>query len=193
MRPITRDRPFKYVNVLCFSRFPPSSMPWCCSAPGVDGAPRGAYPTVVDVRGNSAGVKSKADETEYERMRPGRLAGFALSRGSSFSRDSLLDDVIPDREDDSEARPMSGSDEASEASSRESRGGFWISEKPRCDISADSFGEASLDVAISSWSMPRYAKHLIVRRFKAVFQVNVSQTDNLKMAGLGLEVDLQPA
>ena len=80
-------------------------------------------------RGNSAGVKSKADETEYERNRPGLLAGFALSSGSSFSRDSFRDDVIPEREEDSEVRPISGSDEASDASSKESRGCFWLSEK----------------------------------------------------------------
>src|SRR5450432_1276449 len=135
MRPITRERPFKYVNVLCFSRFPPSRMPRCCSTPGVDGAPSGAYPPVVEVKGNSAGVKSKADETEYERVRPGMLVGFAPSKGSSLSRDSRREDVMPEREDDSEVRPISGSEEASEASSSESRGGFWISAKPKCDIS----------------------------------------------------------
>jgi hypothetical protein len=105
-----------------------------------------------------------------------------LSRGSSFSRDSLRDDVIPERDEDSELRPMSWSEEASEASSRESRGGFWIAEKPRRDISVNSFREANVDVAISSWSRLSCAEHLIARRSKPIFQVSASQTNNLKIA-----------
>jgi hypothetical protein len=152
-------------------------MPRWCSTPGVDGAPSGAYPPEVEVRGNSAGVKSKADETEYERRRPGLLAGFVLSKGSSFSRDILREDVIPEREDDSEVRPISGSDEASEASSRESRGGFWISEKPRCDILVDCFREANVDLVISSWSRPSCTEHLITWLFKVTSRVSrASQT-----------------
>src|SRR5947207_5580220 len=135
-------------------------MPRFCSAPGIDGAPSGAYPPVVEVRGNSAGVKSKADETEYERVRPGTFVGLPLSKGSSFSRDSRREDAIPESEDDSEVRPISGSDEASEASSSESREGFWISAKPKCDISMNSFRGANVDLALPSWSRHSCTEHL---------------------------------
>jgi hypothetical protein len=70
-------------------------------------------------------------------MRLALPAGLALSNGSSFSRDNLREEVMPDMEEDWEVRLSSCSEEASEASSRESRAdceGFWISEKPSRDM-----------------------------------------------------------
>ena len=69
IRPTINDKPFMYVNVLCFSRDPPPSPPW--EWPADVGAPRGAYPApVVDDRGKRFVVKSKADDaTEKERLR----------------------------------------------------------------------------------------------------------------------------
>ena len=133
IKPTTRDKPFRYVKVLFFSRF--------CSVPRLsrdsetaDGLPNAVYPPAVDERGNRAGVKSKAEDTEYERppRSASRAAGFALSKGSSFSRDSLREEDMPDLEDVSDVGRSSCSESASEASSRESRpgSGFWISEKP---------------------------------------------------------------
>jgi len=133
---------------------------------------------------------------EYERNRPGLLAGFALSSGSSFSRDSLRDDVIPEREEDSEVRPISGSDEASDASSRESRGGFWISEKPRGDILVELFREPRVDITISSCSRLTRVQHLIVRRSKPAFQTRVLRRISRPVSRcfeLEIRSDLQPA
>jgi len=85
-------------------------------------------------------VKSKAEEMEYERPWAVRLAlpaRLALSNGSSFSRDNLREEEMPEMEEDREVRLSSGSEEAREASSRESRAdceGFWISEKPSRDM-----------------------------------------------------------
>jgi hypothetical protein len=77
--------------------------------------------------------------------------------------------------------PISGSDEASEASSRESRGGFWISEKPRCDISVNSVREANVDLAMSSWSRPSCTEHLICRFFKVTLFTQRYIADDLKL------------
>ena len=86
----------------------------------------------MEDRGNSAGVKSKAEDIEYDLCPPYRLAGVALLRGSSFSSDSFRDDATPDREDDSEGNSAPSESSARDASSSESRPGtckgFWISE-----------------------------------------------------------------
>ena len=56
---------------------------------------------------------------------PGRLsnAGLAFERGSSFERESLREEEIPDGEDTGELTAVVGVEEASDASSRESLGG----------------------------------------------------------------------
>src|SRR5271170_3858496 len=79
---------------------------------------------------------------EYVRVRFSPLpAGFALSRGSSFSRESFREEAMPEREEDADDGKSSGSESASEASSRESRPGsckgFWISENPRRDMTRE--------------------------------------------------------
>lgn len=135
-----KDSPFRYVKDLCFSRFPLFKPPVCLSSDTDDGAPRGAYPPCVEESGKRAGVKSKADEMEYDRPGCIRLALFArltLFKGSSSSSDIFRDELLPDLEEDSMLRLSSGSEEAREASSRESRassGGFWIWEKPSRDM-----------------------------------------------------------
>lgn len=72
-------------------------------------------------------------------MRWGLLVGFVLERGSSFSRESLREDDMPDGEELRDPCSAVGVDEANEASSSESRSGwfkgFWSSEKPSRDIS----------------------------------------------------------
>lgn len=72
-------------------------------------------------------VKSKAEETEYDRLwgPVGRLLFAALEAdmGSRLSRDSLREDP-PETEDDMDVRPDIGEEEAKDASSRESLGGF---------------------------------------------------------------------
>jgi hypothetical protein len=155
IKPTTRDKPFRYVKVLFFSRF--------CSAPRLsrdsetaDGLPSAVYPPAVDERGKRAGVKSKAEDTEYERPPRSalRAAGFALSRGSSFSRDSLREEDGPDREDVSDVGRSSCSESASEASSRESRPGccrgFWISEKPGVGMVLDAEGQRDPGIIVAS-------------------------------------------
>ena len=97
-------------------------------------------------------MKSKTEDMEYERpwgMRLALLAGLALSRGSSFSSDNLREELIPDLEEDSDIRLSSGSEEAREASSRESRAtceGFWISEKPWRDMTVAGSQTAECDM-----------------------------------------------
>lgn len=62
INPTINDNPFKYVNVLCFSKEP-------TDCPDAVGAPIGAYPPVpvVDESGKRLAAKSKVDETEYVR------------------------------------------------------------------------------------------------------------------------------
>lgn len=97
-------------------------------------------------------MKSKTEEMEYDRPRVVRLvllAELALSKGSSCSSDNLRDEVMPEREDESEIRLSSGSEEASEASSRESREigeGFWVTEKPGRDITVG--GEEAVETGM---------------------------------------------
>jgi hypothetical protein len=76
--------------------------------------------------GKRFGAKSKAEETLYERLRCGLLlwpAGFSSERGSSSSKDSLREDGAPDTEESSEVRREWCEEDASEASSSESRVG----------------------------------------------------------------------
>ena len=123
IKPTIRESPFKYVNVLCFSKDTPPS-----PVAGSDGAmasPIRAYPlAVVDDNGKRLDVNSKADDTENALLcRVGLPSAAALceSKGSSASRESFLEEETPcDELESVEARP-SGEDEASDASSRESR------------------------------------------------------------------------
>ena len=135
IKPTTRDNPFRYVKVLFFSRF--CSEPRCRSSETADGFPSAVYPPpAVDESGNRAGVKSKAEDIEYDLppRRASRVAGLASCKGSSFSSDILREDPMPERDEVSELGSSSWSESAREASSRESRpgscSGFWISEKP---------------------------------------------------------------
>ena len=85
------------------------------------------YPIAVDDSGKRLDAKSKAEETEYDRSWGlGRVlfAVFEAGTGSEFSKDNLRDDEVPVRDDDIEVRPDIGEDEAKDASSRESLGGF---------------------------------------------------------------------
>ena len=66
-------------------------------------------------------MKSNADDIEYDRWY--RPAGFALSRGSSFSRDSFREEATPEREEDSDGKSSPSESSAKDASSRESRPG----------------------------------------------------------------------
>lgn len=99
INPTISDNPLRYVSVLCFSSDPPPNPPFGRAAEV--GAPMGAYPPppAVELSGNKLAEKSNADDTEYDR--PSRPAGFALSKGSSCSRDSRRDDEMLGREDTS--------------------------------------------------------------------------------------------
>lgn len=65
-------------------------------------------------------MKSKTEELEYDRLPRVFAAGFRASRGSSASRESFLEDEIPDREEDEDVLAP-GELEARLANSRESR------------------------------------------------------------------------
>jgi hypothetical protein len=128
INPTINDNPFRYVNVLCFSRLPPPNA--VCPSEAEIGAPIGAYPfPVVEDRGNRFEEKSKAEETDNVRpWAPGRpfAAGFRASSGSSSSRESFREEDMPDREEveDVEVRGP-GELDARLASSRESRAWGW--------------------------------------------------------------------
>src|SRR5277367_4035502 len=96
INPTINDNPFRYVNVLCFSKLPPPNA--VCPSDADIGAPIGAYPLpVVEDRGKRFEEKSKAEETENARpWAPGRpfAAGLRSSRGSSSSRESFRDEDI---------------------------------------------------------------------------------------------------
>ena len=78
----------------------------------------------VEESGNRAGVKSNAEDIEYDLpRRPLRPAGFALSRGSSFSSERRRDEEMPDLDEVSDDGRSSCSESAREASSSESRVG----------------------------------------------------------------------
>jgi len=86
-------------------------------------------------------AKSKAEETEYDRLwglERILFAALEADRGSEFSKDNLREEEVPDGEDDMEVRPDMGEEEANDASSRESLGGcedgVWRFEKPMRDI-----------------------------------------------------------
>lgn len=104
MRPTMRERPFRYVIDLCFSRFPPSTR-----SRGISRAePRDVYPAAVVDRGKRFEAKSKAEETEKERLWVWGRRGFALARleaesGSSAERDILREEEMPEGDDDLEA------------------------------------------------------------------------------------------
>jgi hypothetical protein len=89
--------------------------------------------------------KSNAEDTEYVRCGLARLdasAPFAFERGSSASSDSLRDDAAPDRDEEIDDRPTD-SDEARDASSSESRGGWPAClsvEKPIRDMVSNDKG-----------------------------------------------------
>jgi hypothetical protein len=59
INPMIRERPFKYVNDLCFSNDGPLRS-WV----GAIGVPSAVYPAAVVERGNRFEEKSKAEETE---------------------------------------------------------------------------------------------------------------------------------
>jgi hypothetical protein len=125
--PTTSESPFRYVRVLFFSSELPLIDPDGSRA-AFDGAPSAVYPCAVLERGKRLGVKSKADETLYERLwRPGRPsprpAGFSSESGSSSSKDNLREEGAPESEDSMDVRCDGWEEEASEASSSESRVG----------------------------------------------------------------------
>lgn len=131
MIPTTNDNPFRYVSVL-FRSNEPSAIPSC--RPSAEGVPKGAYPPAVCDSGKRALPKSKAEEMEYDRADLGRPESrFAceceLDRGSSSSRESLREEEMPEGEDEAEDLPAdSGEEDAREASSRESRGAWRLSD-----------------------------------------------------------------
>lgn len=125
INPTTSDNPpFHNVRLLCFSRLP-SPPPSPGAAPG---APIAVYPAADVDRGNNAGAKSKAEDTEYERLlRPGLLCPRFGVRPPSVSKSSsekeiLRDEGTPDTEESRDERSLC-CDEARDASSRLSRGG----------------------------------------------------------------------
>lgn len=65
-------------------------------------------------------VKSNTEEFEYDRLPLVFAAGFRASRGSSASRESFLEEDMPDRDEEEDVRAP-GELEARLASSRESR------------------------------------------------------------------------
>ena len=76
-------------------------------------------------RGKRFEAKSNAEDMEYVRSwgaGRSRELGAALESGSSFERESLRDEEIPEREELGDVSRV-GDDEASDASSSESRGG----------------------------------------------------------------------
>lgn len=110
IRPTTNDRPLRYVKLLCLSKL-------CAplSKFGVLGVPNDVYPGPEDESGNRELLKSKAEDTEYDRPPlVGRL-------GDGSLKESLREEGIPEEEDSSDSRPSL--DEARLASSSESRGG----------------------------------------------------------------------
>lgn len=123
IKPTINDSPFKYVNVLCFSNdTPPNPV---AGSEGAIASPIRAYPlAVVDDNGKRLDVNSKADDTENVLLCPAGLpsaAALCVSKGSSASSESFREEETPcDELESVEARP-SGEDEASDASSRESR------------------------------------------------------------------------
>ena len=89
------------------------------------GVPSAVYPAAVVESGKRFEAKSNAEDMEYVRSwGSGRLRefGVALERGSSFEMESLRDEDMPDREELGDVSRV-GDEEASDASSRESRGG----------------------------------------------------------------------
>jgi hypothetical protein len=65
IKPTTRDKPLRYVKLLCFSKLPPPFSACVGSSPVLEGAPIAVYPpAVVDESGNRFEAKSNADETE---------------------------------------------------------------------------------------------------------------------------------
>lgn len=124
IKPTINESPFRYVRVLCFSSEPPPPRP----VEGSDGAiasPMRAYPLgEVEDNGYRLDAKSNADDTENVLPCPVGLPSAATlceSRGSSASRESFLEEETPcDEVESVEFRP-SGEEDASDASSRESR------------------------------------------------------------------------
>lgn len=116
-----RESPFRYVNVLCFSRLPLPRPVAPDSWLGAMASPIRAYPfDAVRDKGKRLELKSNALPTEKALLCRGR-ALFDGSRGSSFSRESLRDDGTPLDDDSLLCRALCEGEEAREASSRESR------------------------------------------------------------------------
>lgn len=109
-----------------FSSEPPLSA-FDGSRAGLEGAPSAVYPCAVLDSGKRFGAKSKAEDTLYERVWRGRCssrpAGLSSERGSSSSKDRFREEGAPDADDSTEVRRDGCEDEASEASSSESRVG----------------------------------------------------------------------
>ena len=95
--------------------------------PPFETPPSDVYPAAVADRGNRLEAKSKAEDTEKERLwfrGRGVVAVGVELEGSGFSleRESLREDEIPDGEERREAWEEVDVEEARDASSRESRG-----------------------------------------------------------------------
>ena len=81
------------------------------------------YPGAEEDKGNRGAAKSKAEETEKDRLRCLALLLDALGvcKGSSSPKESLLDDGGPEGEEEPMLSCEEGGEEAREPSSRESR------------------------------------------------------------------------
>jgi hypothetical protein len=127
IKPITRDKPFKYVRDLCFSNEPPL-IACVGSKAALDGAPIAVYPAAEVDSGKRFEAKSKADDTEYDlSWRPARspFAAEVSVSGSSSEKESFLEDGVLEAEEETEVRREGSVEDAREANSRESRGGRY--------------------------------------------------------------------
>lgn len=115
--------------LLCFSRDAPFR-----SMRVEVGVPRAEYAPAVVESGKRLEAKSNADDTEYDRpwpIRRGVSAGRFAGMGLSSEREILREEGSPEGEDDWDLRDEVGVDEAREASSSESLGG-WFEGFLRC-------------------------------------------------------------
>lgn len=130
INPITRDSPLRKVKLLCFSKPPPFNA--CVGSIDCDvGPPRAVYPApAVEESGNKFDAKSKVEDTvEWERPCRVPFAALLSASGSSSLNDSLRDEGAPEGDDSPDSRLEPCDEDAKEASSRESRGG-WDEEWP---------------------------------------------------------------
>ena len=111
---------------LFFSRLRPLRSADGSNAAEVD-APRVVYPAAVDDSGKRLDAKSNAEDTENDLMcRPGLAFDVRrVSAKGSSSPNDCLDEGTPALELDKEALPVDSEEEASEASSKESRAALF--------------------------------------------------------------------